>query len=969
MFEELQSSLSLDYRGFVKGANRSADAADEVGDEAADSTGQVARLGAAMRAVPNTLKIDVKRDGLSFRRLAGRVTDLGSTFRDLRSVLQTGTIPAIAALAGAAGGAVFPLAGLAGAAGGVGAAFAGGIFADANTEEKLKTIKKSANKAIRPLRTFSEMSFDTLRGGVSFLGDLADMLAAIDEPIKRVVDSWGETFTGEKTDIIKSLRDLIVTFLPALEDFGNFLIKSVAPGLRFITKEGRKSLPALRDLGSAIVDSLGPLGRFVGLVFREVGPALADLIRWATRAGGVLVDVLGPAVGDLIGVGRKAKKPINAIWKALVAFGRKAKPAVKFAGKLGGALFDLASAAVGVGDLNDALDRVSRLVRKGIGGAWQWVRTKGVTLGKKAFKLLVRAVLGAWDFTKKEVLPPVTKALGKVWSWLRQNGVSLGKKALGFLVDQALTAWDFVKTDVLPPVSSALGDVWSWLRTKGVTLAKKALGVLVTQALTAWDFVKKDFLPAVSGALGDVWSWVRTKGVTLAIQAFDFLVQRLVESWEFTKEKILPKVKTALEGVWQWVRNEGVTLGKQALSFLATQAATALDTFKQDILPKIKTGIDGVVTWIKNPGLSLFQEGFRTIGRNIGPAIVFIMDTVVELFRRGIPRIRDFLANNGVSIVKAGFKAIGTGIRQLILTMFAIGGAIGSAVKSTLQGIADWYSSGGKEQLKQSFIDIVTGIVSYFKNQAYSDLKGAAEFLFDAIIAAAEGLYKGLIGESLIPEMMNDIADFIRTFDLASAAKTLLDTVVTKFEDFVSSIIGNEDSIVKSLISDIKSYIETGAKSDIKGAFETLGSAISEAMGNAADAAITSFNETMPDSISVPEVTFGGGGINLPSTTIAGQQVGGGVLRIPQATVGGQSLQIPQLDTGGLIEEAGLAMLHAGEQVVPAADVDRSGGGEGGTTVTFERNSIVINADSDADGRELGREFADELSAELNTSL
>lgn len=77
----------------------------------------------------------------------------------------------------------------------------------------------------------------------------------------------------------------------------------------------------------------------------------------------------------------------------------------------------------------------------------------------------------------------------------------------------------------------------------------------------------------------------------------------------------------------------------------------------------------------------------------------------------------------------------------------------------------------------------------------------------------------------------------------------------------------------------------------------------------AADAFRNAFNAVMPSSVSIPSTTIGG------------------------RTVGGGSISLPRLRHGGLIESGGLARVHAGERVIPAADVSQDAGGGGGSTV------------------------------------
>jgi len=88
------------------------------------------------------------------------------------------------------------------------------------------------------------------------------------------------------------------------------------------------------------------------------------------------------------------------------------------------------------------------------------------------------------------------------------------------------------------------------------------------------------------------------------------------------------------------------------------------------------------------------------------------------------------------------------------------------------------------------------------------------------------------------------------------------------------------------------------------------------------------------------------------STTIAGQEIGGS---LPEVSIGGQGLDLPQLATGGMIEEEGAFVGHEGEMVLPA-DVSREviaalrssggGGGGGGSGITIEEQVIEIGDQS-----------------------
>jgi len=116
----------------------------------------------------------------------------------------------------------------------------------------------------------------------------------------------------------------------------------------------------------------------------------------------------------------------------------------------------------------------------------------------------------------------------------------------------------------------------------------------------------------------------------------------------------------------------------------------------------------------------------------------------------------------------------------------------------------------------------------------------------------------------------------------------------------------------------------------------------------AAEAFRNAFNRIIPSSVSIPRVS-----ISIPDV------LGGG-----SRSIGGGSIDIPQLNTGGRITGDGLAMLHAGEKVVPAAQVRDRGeqSGIGGKTIV-ENVTIMVESTGDAarDGQNIARQFEQEL--------
>lgn len=307
----------------------------------------------------------------------------------------------------------------------------------------------------------------------------------------------------------------------------------------------------------------------------------------------------------------------------------------------------------------------------------------------------------------------------------------------------------------------------------------------------------------------------------------------------------------------------------------------------------------------------------------LGYAVKNNQEVIAEFSDRAIAKLEsiardgaNWLEENGPTLVKKAFRAIGEGIRFVVLDIYkAITGKGDSLIKSIIIDAATWIRNNGP------------GI-----------LKRAIGIALDVIWAAFEGLYEGLIGNSIVPDMFTDMASYIRGAGkraLAGAAGSAASAVLEKF----TGLAGDVAQTVSNMISDAKSAISNGV-----------------------DTMQSTFNNAIPDDVGISE------SFSIPSATIGGGSVPGTDRSLPSRTIGGgrfsvnESIDLPQLDTGGYIEDDGLAYLHAGEEVVRKAEVDRSGdagsGNSGGDTYKFE----IYAPHSDAG--EIRRDLDDEFRSQ-----
>jgi len=196
-------------------------------------------------------------------------------------------------------------------------------------------------------------------------------------------------------------------------------------------------------------------------------------------------------------------------------------------------------------------------------------------------------------------------------------------------------------------------------------------------------------------------------------------------------------------------------------------------------------------------------------------------------------------------------------------------------------------------------------------------------------------------------------------------AKRVLNIFATAWENIFTGIRDTIQPIIDTITSDVTGMVNT-VDDTVTGVGETITNGIQAA-----------WNGTIPSQISFPEFSIGGGRLGV---TIQGQNFGADV---PELTLGGDTFNLPQLNTGGIVQSAGAAVLHPGEAVVPA-DVTREmnldgqgqqGGGAGGgvniqeISIEIGDQSLDISSLRPSEVRRLAEALAPELGREVESII
>lgn len=672
----------------------------------------------------------------------------------------------------------------------------------------------------------------------------------------------GNSLSSLKKEIVPLLRQFGEQFIPLINDAVNALPRFVSSVLD-ATGNMKPFVRALRGLGktgSRIIPKL--VGFFFDLA-RTALPALRTV-------GGFIARNFVPALKSFISFGRTVNSIITGLALSLWDFIAPLRSGLGWVLKLGAELFSLGKAALSAEkDIGGIGKTVLRTFKGGVRNAVKWIAGNAIPSVKNAFKTLVRKATDALGLFRTRGLPKIKTGLSRIWDWIKGPGAKLAKKAFNKLWGGIKKSFNWLKTDGKKAVKKGWKKVRKWVKGPGKKTAKKAFNKLWNGAGTAFDWLKTDGKRLTKIGLKRIAKWIKGPGKQL--------------------------LRASLTALWKY------NIGKLG--------------WQQRIRGWAQKAVKKAKKWISSKGLQLFRQAFRELGRKLGQSLVGYLSFVHDAYKIVIPRIRKWLANNGTDIIKKGFKAIGKGIRLSIISMFAMTGLIGQALISSINGIRSWLEDGGKRKLRNAFENIISGIVSYLRNSAWGDLKAASTFLFDVMIAAMKGVAEGLIGKSVIPEMIGDIVSYLRNGayqDLKSGASKMFDGIIEAASSMASNL-----------------------KQDLK-----------EAATGAADDFVSGFNNAIPSSIPMPHTTIDAG-------TVAGQDLG-------EITIGGGSIGLPQLAGGGLIKESGMAVVHKGEGVLTPEMMERIGGGD------MYQIKIDVDASDRDDADDIGTAVADEFRSVLS---
>ncbi|OYR79324.1 phage tail tape measure protein [Halorubrum ezzemoulense] len=539
------------------------------------------------------------------------------------------------------------------------------------------------------------------------------------------------------------------------------------------------------------------------------------------------------------------------------------------------------------------------------------------------FRDRVEGVVASAVNVVESLLQRARVVLQRLRAYWEANGEGIAEsvaESYGDIRDRIESAIEYVQEEIFAPFVETISDVWG-----------EHGDALVSETEETWDVIQGEIQKIV-----DVIQRVVQRGLDRVQQFWDRHGERIMSIVERAFNVVATVVGVALENLVTVVRALLAVLRgdfDEAWELISNRVEEAME-FVADV---VESGLNRVVQFVTGIGRRDIKRAFKRVGRAIRTVIIGLFGAAGTLF--GI--LKDFISNVATYIgsgqaladLKRAFSLLMDGIVGAVKVALGAGGTVIGVVKDLIEDIASYISSG----------------------QAFSDIKSAFKTLIDGIMAVFEGLYEGLIGNSLIPDMMSDIKSEL--LDWTSWVRN-------SFADLVGGAFGDVAEGIANSLSGISINWPT-LPDWLADALDNVSGGIEDAIDWVEDQAPGGSSGDSSDDDGGS--SGGGSGGGSPGGGGGSSGGGGGDGRdaddpadAPSATPPGQvddgndngydpgddsrgGIGNPDygtgLATGGFIESGGRATLHDNELVLPESQVSDRG------EASFDASSVAEGFD------------------------
>lgn len=488
-----------------------------------------------------------------------------------------------------------------------------------------------------------------------------------------------------------------------------------------------------------------------------------------------------------------------------------------------------------IGAFADALAFAARIAGRALGEIIQWVSKLEQRFG--LFSTLIKWVTAfVAAFAAVKTVIAIATAL---WSALGTLGSVVGSvlgvfgpliKVIGFLTPSLSTLISAAGTlvSVLGSVASAVGFVISLLEPFSTII----LALIVTAAAlyAAWETnflgIRDITQDAIEGVKGVIDS-----GISFVVGVYKPFLERLsaLTSMHFSaiKEEIGETVTH-----WQNVFNDAWSIITSIFQNALTAITNAIDRawgYIGPIWDALVSHVIRLTTRLRDfliPVWNTIASRIISVAQNIHDFLIPIWSAITDYL--------GFVWETMKATVLTAVDAILTGIRVFL---------------NVLQG--DWKEAWSAIE---GFVDRTLSRIQSLISDAKEGIGNAIDGVINAIKAPFEWLYNTLVGESLVPDMLADIAEAIRgAVDMiSSAVQAVISAILGPFKAIAGAAGGASDALgsLAGQAMDSVSNAISGTTGAVQGAAENVAGTVANTLGGVASSA-TAMGESIANNVAV----------------------------------------------------------------------------------------------------------------------
>ncbi len=351
----------------------------------------------------------------------------------------------------------------------------------------------------------------------------------------------------------------------------------------------------------------------------------------------------------------------------------------------------------------------------------------------------------------------------------------------------------------------------------------------------------------------------------------DFIAGVFTGDWE----RAWDGIKTFFSGIWEAIKSI-VSAVWSAIKSIISAAISVVQTIISTVLNAIKTVFETIWNSIKNTITTVWNAIKTTISTVIN-AISTIISTVLNAIKTTFSTIFESIKNTVTTI----FNAIKTTINTVINAISTIISTVLNAIKTTFSTILESIKNTVNTVFNaiKTTISTIINAVSTTISTVLNTIKTTFSTIFNSVKNTVTTIFNSI--KTTITTVMSTVQTGIST--ALNAIKTTWSSIWTSMKNTVTTIFNSIWSTIKGVINSIIGGIEGMANGVIRGL-------------NAMINALNKLSFDVPDW--VPEIGGKTFGFNIGTLS---------------------TISIPRLETGGVVDQATLAMIgeHGQEAVVP----------------------------------------------------